>query len=170
MRAVPLGLELERFLGAAARRGELRRELGLGDAERLVGIVARLVPIKAHELFFAAARRVLDAEPLARFLVVGDGERRAELEGLVARLGLAGATRFLGWRGDLERVYADLEVVALTSLNEGSPVALIEAMAAATPVVSTDVGGVSEVVRNDRTGILVPSRDAAACAAPLLRV
>jgi len=170
IRAIPLGLELERFLGAEVHRGALRRELGFGDQERLVGIVARLVPIKAHEVFFAAARLVLDAEPQARFLVVGDGERREALERLAAELGLAGATRFLGWRGDLERVYADLEVVALTSLNEGSPVALIEAMAAATPVVSTDVGGVSEVVRNDRTGILVPSRDPAACAAAILRV
>jgi glycosyltransferase involved in cell wall biosynthesis len=104
------------------------------------------------------------ARPDAVFLVVGDGERRAELEGLAADLGLGARVRFLGWRADLDRLYADLDVVVLTSKNEGSPVALIEAMAAGRPVVSTRAGGVEDVVSDGETGRLVPVGDAAAVA------
>jgi glycosyltransferase involved in cell wall biosynthesis len=154
--AIPLGLELGRFLQAEEHRGELRRELALPRDAPLVGIVARLVPIKAHEDFLQAARLIVERMPEARFLIVGDGERRAELERLVDNLGLRSSVRFLGWRSDLDRVYADLDVVALASRNEGSPVALIEALAAARPVVSTAVGGVPEVVVDGQTGLLVP--------------
>lgn len=167
---IRLGLELDRFLGAEQQRGQLRRELGIGPDVPLVGIVARLVPIKAHEDFFAAARLVREALPDARFLVIGDGERRAELEALVDRLGLSPAVRFLGWRKDLPAVYADLDVVALASLNEGSPVALIEALAAARPVVSTAVGGVPDVVVHGETGLTVPPREPAALSAAVLRL
>jgi glycosyltransferase involved in cell wall biosynthesis len=129
----------------------------------LVGIVGRLVPIKAHEVFLDAAA-ALATSTAATFVVVGDGERRAELEARAAALGLGARVRFLGWRADLPRVYADLDVVALSSLNEGSPVALIEAMAAERAVVSTRVGGVGDVVAHDRTGWLVASRDSQALA------
>ncbi len=165
---IRLGLELERFLDAERYRGLLRRELGLTDDAPVVGIVARLVPIKAHEDFFQAALLVRQAYPAARFLVVGDGERRVELERLVDSLGLRPSVRFLGWRQDLPQVYADLDVVALASRNEGSPVALIEALAAARPVVSTAVGGVPEVVVSGQTGLTVPPSDPAALAAGVL--
>jgi glycosyltransferase involved in cell wall biosynthesis len=155
--AVPLGFDLAPLLRAETTRGELRAELQLGDAP-LVGIVARLVPIKAHEVFLAAAVRVRAARPATRFLIVGDGELRAAMEQRVAALGLGDAVRFLGWRADLDRLYADLDVVVLTSRNEGSPVALIEAMAAGRPVVATAVGGVPEVVRDRISGHLVPAR------------
>lgn len=161
---VPLGLELAPFLDAEHRRGALRRELGLPPEAELVGIVARLVPIKAHEDFLAAAPLVLAERPQARFLVVGDGQRRAELAALADHLGLGDRVRFLGWRQDLVPLYADLDVVVLCSLNEGSPVALIEALAAARPVVATAVGGVPEVVLDGQTGCLVPPRDPAALA------
>jgi glycosyltransferase involved in cell wall biosynthesis len=161
---LPLGLDLDGFLDAEALRGELRRELGFTGDEFLVGIVARLVPIKAHETFFRAAAAVAGRLSGARFIVVGDGERRAELEALARSLGLWERVRFLGWRRDLERVYADLDVVALTSRNEGSPVSLIEAMAAARPVVATRVGGVPDLVDSGVNGVLVPVDDAAALA------
>lgn len=166
-RAVPLGFDLAPLLVAERRRGELRTELGLGAAP-LVGIVARLVPIKAHEVFLAAAAAVHKALPTARFLIVGDGELRASLEQQTAALGLTDAVRFLGWRADIDRLYADIDVVALTSRNEGSPVALIEAMAAAVPVVSTDVGGVADVVRHEVSGLLAPMDDAASVATHIL--
>jgi glycosyltransferase involved in cell wall biosynthesis len=167
---IRLGLELDQFLGAESLRGSLRRELGLEADTPLVGIVARLVPIKAHEDFFAAARLVLDREPRACFLVIGDGERRQELEAQVAHLGLRQAVRFLGWRRDLAQVYADLDVVALSSRNEGSPVALIEALAAGRPVVSTAVGGVPEVVVDGETGLTVPVSDPPALAEGIERL
>lgn len=161
---VPLGLDLDPFAETGALRGQLRAELGLGRDAPLVGMVARLVPIKAHEVFLAAAAEVGRRLPQSRFLVVGDGARRAELETLAERLGLKDRVLFLGWRRDLDRIYADLDLVALTSINEGSPVSLIEAMAAARPVVATRVGGVPDLVEDGVTGCLVPRGDADALA------
>jgi glycosyltransferase involved in cell wall biosynthesis len=166
---VPLGFDLGPLLQAESRRGELRHELRVGDAP-LIGIVARLVPIKAHEVFLAAAARIHAAVPRARFLIVGDGERRQALERQVDALGLRPSTHFLGWRADLDRLYADLDVVVLTSRNEGSPVALIEAMAAGVPVVATAVGGVADVVEDGTSGILAAMDDDAGIAAGVLAV
>jgi len=159
---VPLGFELEALLACESHRGELRHELGLADEGcryKLVGIVARLVPIKNHRLFLRAAQVVAEAVPQTRFLVVGDGELREELEAYVRDLGLDGSVLFTGWRRDLPRVYADLDVVALTSINEGTPVSLIEALAAGVPVVATAVGGVPDVVADGETGYLVEAGD-----------
>ena len=167
---VPLGFDLDSFAGAAAHRGELRAELGLPAATPLVGIVARLVPIKAHEVFVAAARRLHDARPDTQFVVVGDGERRGEIEALLDTARLRTVTHLLGWRADLARIYADLDVVLLTSRNEGSPVALIEARACARPVVATRVGGVPDVVRQGETGWLVAMDDDRALAQQVLDV
>lgn len=166
---LPLGMNLTPLLAAECRKGELRAELRLGDAP-LVGIVARLVPIKAHEIFLAVAARVRQTFPRARFLIVGDGESRPSIERAVEKLGLRDAVVFLGWRADIDRLYADLDVVVLTSRNEGSPVALIEAMAAGVPVVSTDVGGVADVVTHGVTGLLAPRDDEAALAAHVVSI
>ena len=168
LESIRLGLELAPLLHAEAARGRLRQELGIDASTPLVGIVARLVPIKAHEAFFDAAVRIREALPRVEFLVVGDGERRQELETLVQRRGLSRAVRFLGWRRDMLNVYADLDLVALTSRNEGSPVALIEALAAGRPVVATAVGGVPEVVINGDTGVTVPVADSRALADAVL--
>jgi glycosyltransferase involved in cell wall biosynthesis len=167
-RVMPLGLDLDPFVRADAVRGQLRAELGLAPEVPVVAIVARLVPIKAHEVFLRAARLVREAVPASRFLVVGDGERRVALEALAAELGLGDSVRFLGWRRDLDRIYADASVVALTSRNEGSPVSLIEAMAAACPVVATRVGGVPDLVEEGVTGCLAPPDDPGALAIPLI--
>jgi glycosyltransferase involved in cell wall biosynthesis len=163
-RVIPLGLDLDAFVAWEGVHGRLKGELGLALDTPLVGIVARLVHIKAHEVFLRAAGRVAREVPGCRFVLVGDGERRAELEALAAALGLADRVYFLGWRGDMQHVYADLDVVALTSRNEGSPVALIEAMAAGRPVVATRVGGVGDVVEDGVTGYLAPAGNATAVA------
>jgi glycosyltransferase involved in cell wall biosynthesis len=168
IRTIPLGLEIEPMLEAEQHRGRLRAELGVSSDRPLIGIVARLVPIKAHEVFLEAAVRIRAALPDATFLIIGDGERRAELEARAQQLGVADATRFLGWRDDMREVYADVDVVTLCSNNEGSPVALIEALAAARPVVSTRVGGVPNVVQDGENGLLVPPRDPAAFADAVL--
>jgi len=181
MRRIPLGLELEPYLNAYRQRGELRRELGIDSRAPLVGIVARLVPIKAHGRFLEAAREVGRVRPDTQFLIVGDGELRADLERQAQQLGLrvvahdgasppaapagSGPTvRFLGFRDDLPRIYADLDVAVLCSLNEGLPVTIIEALAAGRPVVSTEVGSVADLVIPGQTGILVPSGSPAALA------
>jgi glycosyltransferase involved in cell wall biosynthesis len=161
---LPLGLDLERFVGCERHAGWLRREIGAGERTPLIGIVARLVPIKRHDDFLDAAARLQTRWPDARFLIVGDGERRAPLEAAARRHGLADRVTFLGWRRDLDRIYADLDVVVLTSANEGSPVSLIEAMAAARPVVATRVGGVPDLVEHGVNGLLVPPGDPPAVA------
>ena len=158
---VPLGFELDGLLHCQARRGELRTELGLAADTPLVGIVARLTAVKNHHLFLEAARLIAQEEPATRFLIVGDGELRGELEACARELGLADQVLFLGWRADMPRIYADLDVVALTSRNEGTPVSLIEGMAAGVPVVSTAVGGVPDIVTDGVCGSLVPPGDAA---------
>jgi glycosyltransferase involved in cell wall biosynthesis len=167
---IRLGLELGQFLEVERERGALRRELGIDADTPLIGIVARLVPIKAHELFFEAAARVLARVPEARFVVIGDGERRAELESLVDQINLRSSVTFVGWRRAMVGVYADLDVVVLTSRNEGSPVSLIEALASAKAVVSTAVGGVPDVVIDEVTGLLAPSGDAEAIADAIVRL
>lgn len=151
---IPLGLDLTRF--AVGRRPN-------PETEPVIGIVGRLVPIKNHALFIEMARALIRGGFTGRFMVVGDGELRTELERSVADL----ADRFIftGWRRDLSEIYGQLSVVVNTSLNEGTPVALIEAMAAGVPVVATAVGGVPDVVRPGETGWLAASGDCAALAA-----
>lgn len=166
---IPLGFDLRPFAAVERRRGELRRELGCPDGRPLVGIVGRLVPIKNHAMFLEVAQRVV-RERDAGFVVVGDGELRQPLEREAAERGLKDRTYFLGWRRDLDTIYADLDVVALTSINEGTPVTLIEGMAAGRPVVATRVGGVADVVEHERSGLLVDSGDAEACARAVLRL
>ena len=149
--SIPLGLELNKLLKTEQYKGQLRAELGVSTETKLVGIIARLVPIKNHKMFIDGISK-LKAQKLevkAKFLVIGDGERRNELESYVKKEGLDKDVFFLGFRKDMEKIYADLDAVVLTSLNEGSPVALIEAMAAGKPVVSTGVGGVIELIGNN---------------------
>ncbi len=136
----------------------------------MVGIVARLVPIKRHEIFLSAASAVASRVPACRFLVVGDGERREALERMTRELGLSDRTVFLGWRRDLERIYADLDVAVLTSANEGSPVSFIEAMASGVSVIGPRVGGVPDVIEDGVTGLVVSPGDAVPVAEAIVRL
>lgn len=161
---VPLGLDLAPMFEAGTQRGRFRKELGIGAEAPLVGIVGRLFPIKNHALFLDAAARVARTHAAARFVVVGDGPLRAELEARAAQSDLAGRVVFTGWRHDLPLIYADLDTLVVSSLNEGTPVSAIEAMAAGCPVVATRVGGLPDLVADGRTGCLVPPGDGAALA------
>jgi glycosyltransferase involved in cell wall biosynthesis len=105
---------------------------------------------------------VLDRVPDARFVLVGDGELRAEVERQIAALGLADKVFLAGWQRDMPAVYAALDLLALSSRNEGTPVSVIEALAAGVPVVATDVGGVADVVVSGQTGLLAPVGDVGA--------
>lgn len=164
---VPLGLDLDPFTVCERYRGELRRELQLPEDAVLIGLVARLVPIKGIHDFLEAAACVAAGYPQAVFLIVGDGEMRQELEEHARALGLQERVLFLGYRKDLPRIYADLDIVALSSLNEGLPVSLIEAMASECVVVSTSVGGVPNLIQDGETGFLVPPQNPGALAMAL---
>jgi len=167
-RVIDLGIDFGPLLavgGPGAPSGRLRSALGLGADVPLIGVVGRLVPIKDHATLFSA----LAATPGAHLAVLGDGELRAGLEDLARALGIAQRTHFTGWWQDMPSALADLDVVALSSRNEGTPAAIIEALGAARPVVATDVGGVRHVVQDGETGWLCPSGDAEALAGLLAR-
>ncbi len=167
---VPLGLDLGPLLEQTADAPNLRRELQIGDEDIVVGYVGRFVPIKNIALL---VRAFADASLLQKdmwLLLAGDGPLRTELESLADRCGIKDRVRFLGWTENLGALYATLDVCALSSLNEGTPVAIIEAMAASKAVVATAVGGVADVVDEGRTGLLVESGDADALAAALRRL
>ena len=168
-RVVPLGLELGDLLRGPAERSTSRAALGLPPEGQLVGIVGRLAAIKDHGTFLAMAAKLAAARTDVSFVVAGDGALRESLEDRARSL-LGTRIRFLGWATDLPLLYGALDVVVLTSRNEGTPVALIEAGAAGRPVVATDVGGVAEVVRDGTSGFVVPPGDAAALAARVARI
>lgn len=158
---IPLGLDTRAYDDWAARRHMLRREWGVRDEDVLVGIVGRLTEVKNHRLFLEAAalfkkRRAFEAESAVggaahdagrvTFVVVGDGHLRADLELHAQALGLADDVNFAGLRDDPENFYPALDVTALTSRNEGTPLTLIEAMANARACVATAVGGVVDLL------------------------
>jgi glycosyltransferase involved in cell wall biosynthesis len=167
-RVVPLALDLEPLMAQMISPSEARSRLGLPEAPT-VGIVGRLAPVKDHESFLRAATLVARQRADVSFVVAGDGPLRTDLEADGARR-LGGRVRFLGWVEDLPTLYAALDVVTLTSVNEGTPVALIEAAAAGRPVVATEVGGVRDVVREAETGFLVPPGNAEALADRIVAV
>jgi len=164
------GLDLAAMVRCRQDRGALRRELGLGPSVPIVGIVGRLAAVKNHRLFLDAAAGVLAIRSDVHFLVVGDGELGPEIRALAHGRGLMERLMFTGWRYDLPRIYADLDVLVSCSNNEGMPFAIIEAMAAGCPVVATRVGGVSDLVDDQITGLLVPPAQAAPLVAATVRL
>jgi glycosyltransferase involved in cell wall biosynthesis len=152
---ISVGVDLAPYLAVNGPSGGLRAELGVDPSTPLVGTVGRLVAIKDHLTLLRAIERLANTH----LVIVGDGELRPQLEAEVVRRHLGSRVHFTGWRYDLPDLYSDMDVVALTSLNEGTPVSIIEALAAQRPVVATNVGGVSHVVEDGRTGLLAPARD-----------
>jgi glycosyltransferase involved in cell wall biosynthesis len=167
-RVVPLGFELDAFaqLDDTARRAA-RLTLAINPAAAVVTTVGRLTAIKQHTLLLDAAARVRGSHANLVVLIAGDGELRASLERKAAASGLGDSVRFLGWRRDLATIYAATDVFALSSINEGTPVALIEAMASGVAGVSTAVGGVRDVVANEQLGTVTPPGNVEAFAAAI---
>jgi glycosyltransferase involved in cell wall biosynthesis len=155
VRVIPNGVDVQRFRPNDEARAAIRREFGLPPDAPVVGIVAALRPEKNHELFLNAAAAVLARRPEARFLLVGDGPRRGDLERQAAEGKLQNAVRFAGSRSDVPALLAAMDVFALTSHNEANPVSILEAMAVGLPVVATHVGSVAESVADRQTGYLV---------------
>ena len=153
-------------LVSALTPAQAKARLGLPGRAPVAAIVAALRPDKAHEIFLEAAAMVSERLPEARFLVVGDGERRPFLEDEARRLGVANKTLFLGFRRDMADVLRAADVLALSSRpwQETLSIAMLEAMASGLPAVVTDVGFLSEAVRDGENGFLVPAGDARALA------
>jgi glycosyltransferase involved in cell wall biosynthesis len=166
---VPLGFDFSRFLdNQEEKREKFRNELGIESDTLAVGIIGRLAAVKNHKLFINAVKSISEkTSRKVRFFIVGDGETRPELEQQASDLGIATATPekpndkalliFTSWRKDIDYVLAGIDIMALTSLNEGTPVSLIEAQAAKKPIVSTNVGGIMDVVKVGKSALLSPS-------------
>ena len=147
-KVINLGFNLNPFVRSKVLRGQYRESIGVDGNEILIGIIGRLAPIKNHIMFLKAAKIFLKENPeiKVKFLIVGDGELRDELEMYCERHGISAYVRFCGWILNVSTVYADLDILALTSLNEGTPVSIIEAMASSVPVIATDAGGVLDLL------------------------
>ena len=153
---IRLGLDLERRLATSpGARERLRHELGIEPADVNVAWFGRMTEIKRVDDLLASFAHATRESSGAVLTLVGDGPLRAGLEAHARDLGIADRCRFLGYREDVAPLYAAADVVALTSANEGTPVSLIEALAASKPVLSTAVGGVADVVDDGTTGFLV---------------
>ncbi len=160
------GVDLSKATAFAPQRDAVRAELGLAPHEFAALIVARLDPIKNHAMLLDAVRIGLADLP-AKLVIVGDGPERASVEAAIAGNGLGDRVLMLGSRRDVPRLLAAADAVALSSVSEGIPLSLIEAMAARLPVVATACGGMPEVVVPGETGLLAPSGDAPAFGAAL---
>jgi glycosyltransferase involved in cell wall biosynthesis len=165
-RVIPLGLDLDNFtIDQAIKRNKFRTEFGLADDTVAIGIIGRLVPVKNHQLFLKALKYLLNNTTVrVKAFIIGDGESRGAIEQLASSLEIKFSQHtdkehlhpivFTSWRTDVDAICAGLDVIALTSLNEGTPVSLIEAQAAGKPIVSTRVGGIADVVLENQTALL----------------
>jgi len=162
---IPLGIDLVPFSNSDVKKENFRKEIGIKDDEILIGIVGRLTEVKNHEFFLKVVKTYKDQEnldfPNLRFVVIGDGHLKKDLENKAAEFKVEDKVQFLGSRVDPDVFYAGLDIVALTSLNEGTPLTLIEAMASEKPVISTNVGGVVDLlgeVSENRNGFALRDR------------
>lgn len=155
VRVIPLGLDLERFLNTPRRPGTFRAALGLPPEAILLGVVARLVPVKNHLGIIDVFSNLAGDLPNLHLAIVGGGEMEGEIRARIAARRLESRVHLTGIAKEIEGVYADLDLLVLASRNEGTPVVLIEALAAGCPVAATDVGGVTEVLEEGRLGGLV---------------
>ncbi len=179
---VPLGFDLDRFrFGQEEKRKKFRNEFALAEDEIAIGIIGRLVPVKNHYLFLKGLKYVLsNTSKKVKAFIIGDGETRADLENVANEVSISFTTEkdkehphplvFTSWRRDVDVINAGLDIITLTSVNEGTPVSLIEAQAANKPIVSTRVGGISDIVIEDETALLADVLDSETYCNHLLNV
>jgi len=156
---IPLGFDLTKFqTNQDQKRKEFRAKYKIKDDELAISIIGRLAPIKHHELFFDAIEEITKhSKQKIKAIIVGDGETRQYLESYLKNKNLVYCDNadkncvfnFIGWQKDVDLILAGTDVVALSSKNEGTPVSLIEAQAAGKFIVTTNVGGVKDILHND---------------------
>ncbi|MFZ5919717.1 MAG: glycosyltransferase family 4 protein [Chloroflexota bacterium] len=152
------------------RRRSTRRGLGFGPEQVVFGYTGRLDPVKRIDLLLKAFTEVLAAHPNVRLLIVGEGSQSRELEAMGRSLGIAEAVTWTGFRADIARLLAAMDVYVQPSHNEGLSLSILEAMAAGKPVIATDVGGAREVLHHRETGMLIPPRAHGALSGAMLEL
>ncbi|BBM87796.1 glycosyltransferase [Candidatus Uabimicrobium amorphum] len=166
---IPLGFDFACPQIVMKERGWLRERHQWKEQDVVVGIIGRLAAIKNHEMFLDVAERVAKEHMHIKFAIIGDGELRSQLEESVKKRNLQQHVVFSGWVKETAQIYSDIDIVALTSRNEGTPVVAIEGMYYSKPVVATNVGGVSDVVDED-SGFLCEVGDVESFTANVLRL
>lgn len=157
---IPNGVPLGRFRGVDQQTGRLwRRTLNIPNETKVIGIIGMLHVNKGHAYFIKAAAQVAACHPETRFVIVGDGEQRENLETLVAQLGLRKFVLFLGQQEDIPGILKMLDIFVIASISETAPLSLLEAMSAGKAIITTDCGGPAEVIEDNRTGLIAPVRD-----------
>jgi glycosyltransferase involved in cell wall biosynthesis len=164
LQVIPNGIDVDKYR-PGVNRAAIRVELGVPVNAFVVGSAGRLAPEKNYGMLLAAVADSRASGVPVHVVLFGEGDDRRELERLTANLGIQASVSFVGWRTDLHRVLPALDVFALTSLSEGLPLAVLEAMACGLPIISTAVGDIPVVVEHERAGYLVPSGDVGALAA-----
>ena len=162
------GVDLHRFEGKG-KRGIIRNELGIAPEVRLIGNIAAIAPHKDYFTFLETVK-ILSPKINAKFLICGDGPLRSQIENKIAELDLVNDVFILGFRNDIENVFADLDVLLYTSKEEGLGSTLLDAMAYGLPIVATEAGGIPEIVRNEFNGLTAPVGDPQRLSEQVLRV
>lgn len=147
-KTIPLGFSFANLEEISKQRGWLREKYNWQKTDIVIGIIGRLASIKNHKMFLEVAQKINQQRKNVKFIIIGDGELRENLEQLRESLNLQKCVAFTGWLKEPTKIYSDIDIVALTSLNEGTPVVLIEGMYYKKPVVATNVGGVVDIVDN----------------------
>lgn len=153
-----------------AKHTDLRNEWGIPATIPLIGAVGRLVWQKGFEFFMKAIPEILQSSPEAKFLIVGDGPLRAQLEKLAQSLNIYDSIIFTGFRSDIRQILSTIDVLMVPSLLEGLPMIILEGMAMAKPIVATNIDGITEQISHEREGILVPARKPEALAGAVLKI
>ncbi len=157
---IPLGFEWEGFDKKSKNGVSLREHFSINPNKKMIGIVGRLVPIKNHRLFIDVANKILHrCQDQFHFIIIGDGELAPVLKQKCKALGIADSITFAGWQKVNKNLYQEFDLTLLTSNNEGTPVAIIESLAAGIPVISTNVGGVPDIMKNYSLDYLVGRGD-----------
>jgi len=163
------GIELDQYRPDAVK-ANLRNRWGISKETPLIGAIGRMVWQKGFEFFIKAIPKILVVTPNARFLLVGDGALRPNLENLARELDVYDRIIFTGFRSDIQQLLSTLDVLVVPSLLEGFPMITLEAMAMATPVVASRIHGITEQIVDGKEGILIPPRDPEALATAVQRL
>jgi glycosyltransferase involved in cell wall biosynthesis len=156
------GIDVSSFSGV--EKGSLRHSLNIAEDSRVAGFIGRLGPEKGITYLLEAADRICRSTSGVYFILIGEGILKEETEDFIASRGLNDRIIMLGWRKDATCILPDMDMLLLPSLTEGTPMVILEAMAAGVPVIASDVGGIGEIIEDSRTGLLIKPRDPVAIA------
>lgn len=162
------GVEIEKLNYDSANTSSVRKELNVEATALLIGTIGRLVWQKGLTYFMRAVKQIVDGKwqmaEQTKFLIVGEGRERKRLESMAHSLNLGDKIIFTGFRSDIKEILYSLDILVLSSVREGQPITLLEAMALGKPIVATNIEGINETVIDGETGILVPPKDSHALA------